>query len=302
MTDKKKHLVLKFGASGDVLRTTTLLHVLKGDVWWVTTALNAELIPRQDVLSPIKVLTAEEANIELCDQHFDTVISLDDEPESVRLGDLPTCDRRVGTYLDDAGKVKFTAETASWFEMGLLSDDGIEVANQRKLENTRSYQSHLFGMFDKPFEGQEYVIDPPPNVTADSTTVAIEMRAGDRWPTKRWNGYSDLAAQLESRGFRVRILQQCPNLKTYIREIAECEFLICGDTLAMHIALGLKKRVTAIFTCTPAHEIYDYGRLAKVISPHLADALYRRDYIPEAVESISTSDVLNAFETLQHAD
>ena len=44
-----KTLIVKLGAMGDVIRTTPLLHVLEGDVCWVT---KKESIP---LLPPLKV-------------------------------------------------------------------------------------------------------------------------------------------------------------------------------------------------------------------------------------------------------
>ena len=39
-----KTLIIKFGASGDVVRTTTVLHLLQGEVDWITSDLNASLL------------------------------------------------------------------------------------------------------------------------------------------------------------------------------------------------------------------------------------------------------------------
>ena len=64
----------------------------------------------------------------------------------------------------------------------------------------------------------------------------------------------------------------------------------------MHFALALKIPTVAIFTCTTPHEIYDYGRMEKVISPFLWEAFYKTEYIPEAVESITQEMVEKAIE------
>jgi hypothetical protein len=62
----------------------------------------------------------------------------------------------------------------------------------------------------------------------------------------------------------------------------------------MHIALALKIPTVTLFTCTSAVEIYGYGRMEKIVSPHLKEAFYKTEYIPQAVESIHMEDVLNA--------
>jgi heptosyltransferase II len=56
----------------------------------------------------------------------------------------------------------------------------------------------------------------------------------------------------------------------------------------------LKLNVVALFTCTSQAEIYDYGRMVKVISPLLEKAFYRREYIQEAADAVSIDSVYRA--------
>ncbi len=41
-----KTLIIKTGASGDVVRTTSLLPALEGEVFWLTAAYNLPLFPK----------------------------------------------------------------------------------------------------------------------------------------------------------------------------------------------------------------------------------------------------------------
>jgi len=41
-----------------------------------------------------------------------------------------------------------------------------------------------------------------------------------------------------------------------VKDIDKANILIFGDTLAMHLGLALKKKVTALFICTSPWEIY----------------------------------------------
>jgi hypothetical protein len=135
----------------------------------------------------------------------------------------------------------------------------------------------------------------PLTKTASPALIGIEERAGTVWPTKRWTRYRDLAYRLEDMGYKVKFFEQRDSVIEYANDINECDLIICGDTLAMHIALALSKRVVALFTCTSPHEIYGYGRLAKVVSPLLGRYFYRREYAAEPANAISISVVEESF-------
>lgn len=288
-----KQLIIKCGASGDVVRTTPLLRVPGFETWWVTAPLNEELLPG-DSPGLTRILPLGEARAALRGESFDRVISLDDELEPASLVDVVRSSEIVGARLED-GKVAYTPSAEPWFGMGLLSKDGLQKANERKYENSRTYQEILFDMLGLRFAGEEYRIPHPDACLRDPKSVAIEARAGDRWPTKQWNQYDALAARLEGEGFEVNFLRHRPTIADYMKDIGACGHLVCGDTLAMHLGLALGLNVTAIFTCTAPQEIYGYGRLEKVVSPRLSEAYYRKNYNPEAVEAVTLDEVFGAF-------
>jgi len=91
-------------------------------------------------------------------------------------------------------------------------------------------------------------------------------------------------------------LKQKKILMNYIKGIDKANILICGDTLAMHLGLFLKKRVIALFLCTSPWEIYDYNRMEKIINPYLKEAFYRRDYDKKLVKGISVEKVFEVFQ------
>jgi heptosyltransferase-2 len=76
-----------------------------------------------------------------------------------------------------------------------------------------------------------------------------------------------------------------------MRDIARCNYIISGDTLAMHIALAYKKNCTAIFNCTSPQEIYDYGLLKKMVSPLLPKYFYKTSFDEAAIECITVAEV-----------
>ena len=71
-----------------------------------------------------------------------------------------------------------------------------------------------------------------------------------------------------------------------------CEIVITGDTLGLHIAAALNKKVIALFFCTPPWEIEDYENIIKLTSPLLEEYFYTNEYIEELTKSISVDEVL----------
>ena len=119
---------------------------------------------------------------------------------------------------------------------------------------------------------------------------------------KRWSRFEELAQRLEQAGFKTKAFQQRERLLDYIDDINECEYVVCGDTLAMHLGLALRKKVAAIFTCTTPHEICDYGRMVPIVSPLYTKYFYRRDFVPEAADAIPTDSVFKAVQQMAETE
>lgn len=292
----QKTLIIKLGALGDVLRTTALLRALEGEVTWLTSAKAAPLLARNPFIHRIELM--ERFDRSLLESPFDQVINLEDEPEAARVASEVKATERIGAFWDGQGVV-YSESSREWFDMSLISRFGKAEADRRKMANRKTYQELIFSMLGKQFNGEEYVLAKPDGVLPIPKRVGLESRAGDVWPMKQWNQFPALAQELERRGFTVSFFEQRPTLEQYIADIQRCDYVICGDTLAMHIALALRKRVVAIFTCTAPQEIYDYGRLTKVVSPLWTKYFYARTYAAEAANAVSTGEVLNAL--LAHA-
>ncbi len=290
-----KTLIVKIGAAGDVLRTTPLLRVLEGEIIWVTSASAAPLLRGNPRIA--QVLEIESIRVPPPGR-FDLGFSLDEEPAPVQLATGARSEALVGTYIE-RGCVKYTASATPWFDMSLVSRLGRQRADVLKLRNHRSYQEFVFEMVGRRFQGEEYLLPQREGASPREPIVLLEERAGDRWPIKRWNNYGRLREWLERRGRRVHVLGQRPSLEEYIADIRSGDLLVCGDTLAMHIGLALRKGVVAIFTCTSPYEIHDYGRLVRVVSPVLERYFYSRTYCEEGVDAVSLEQVQAAVLTAE---
>src|SRR6185503_12544847 len=93
---------------------------------------------------------------------------------------------------------------------------------------------------------------------------------------------------------------QRKSLLEHLGDVRNHRFLVGGDTLPMHLALGNDIKCVSLFNCTSPWEIYDYGLQTKIISPLLEQFFYKRDYDPRATTAITLEQVLNA--VLEHAE
>ena len=84
----------------------------------------------------------------------------------------------------------------------------------------------------------------------------------------------------------------------HIADIQGHGYLVGGDTLPMHIALGSGIKCLSIFQCTSPWEIYGYGLQKKVISPLLERYFYKRSFDKRAVTSISVDKIYQ--EVIEH--
>jgi heptosyltransferase-2 len=296
---RKQILIIKTGATGDVVRTSVLLHAFSNDeVTWITAKKNICVLPEKfSALRRIIAIEDITKSSFLVDQHFDIVLSLDDERKCAEIASRISSTKLTGVYIDKVSqKITYTKDSASWFDLSLISSYSKNVADKLKYNAKESVQFYLYKMIGCTFSGEEYLIpeDIIPNTVPK--LIGIEARAGERWKSKRWNGYEMLAENLKQAGYKVRFFEERALMKDFMKDIAECSLIVTGDTLTMHFALALKIKVVALFTCTSPNEIYDYKRMIKVVSPFLWDAFYKTEYVPHAVESITQEMVWNAIE------
>jgi heptosyltransferase II len=285
-----KILVIKLNATGDVVRTTSLLRRLEGDVTWITARGN---VPLLDGVRPNVRCLAWEDRASAADTAYDLVISLEDEPETAAfLRDVRHA-RVFGASLAADGTVQYSDDAREWFDMSLISRHGRQRADELKLLNRKTYQEMIFAGLGYRFDNEAYVL-PAPAQTDLHGDVAIAPVAGPVWPMKNWAHYDELQRRLEADGLRVNVLPKRATLLEHLGDIANHRCLVGGDSLPMHLALGLGVPCVTIFNCTSPWEIHDYGLQTQVVSPLLAEFFYKRGMDSRATTAIGVDQVLAA--------
>jgi heptosyltransferase-2 len=283
-------LIVKLGATGDVVRTTTLLGSLPGEITWLTEQKNALLL--QGLARSVRCFPWEERDC--CrDRIYDLVINLEDTPGVAKFASDLEHRRLWGACAGPDDTVGYTEDARDWFDLSLISRFGRERADQLKLQNRSTYQELIFNGLGLRFSGEKYVL-PQVSPSPLRGDIAIAAEAGAVWPMKKWAYYDELKRALASRGFIVNVLPTRQTLLEHLADVQGHRVLVSGDTLPMHLALGSGVKCVSLFTCTSPWEIYDYGIQTKIVSPLLEEFFYKRGFDQRAITAIGLDEVLSA--------
>ncbi len=333
----KRILIVKLAAIGDVLRTTPLLSGLKraypqSHVTWVA---DREALPLLKNNPHIDRLLSFDfpSLLPLEMETFDLVIGLEKEPRGAALASKVQAGEKRGFGLGPEGSV-YPLNRASEYAFFLgLSDDLKFHGNQK------TYPELIFEAAELDYRKDEYLLFISPQDRAfaeafakrvglkkDDTVIGLNTGAGDVFANKAWTleGYLHLIEGLKpDRKIRLlllggpkekernrKILRKakgavidagCENTLGQFSALVDlCDLVVTGDTTAMHLAIGLKKKVVPIFGPTCGQEIELYGRGEKIISSLSCAPCYRRScsIVPNCMEAISTEEVMRRIRSL----
>ena len=144
-----------------------------------------------------------------------------------------------------------------------------------KKDNKRFLQELLFEMVDSRWNGEDYILGYKPK-TQETFDIGFNIFVGEKWPTKAWNKekWDVLEKMLKEKGLSVTRQDQqseeiLNNLHSYIDWINSAKIIVTADTLGLHLAFALKKKVLGLFGPISANEIHFYGQ-GKAILPEPA--------------------------------
>src|ERR1700756_4444016 len=109
-------LIVKLGASGDVVRTTPLLRRLCGSVTWITAATNGVLL---EGLSDNLRHFSWEARARALDIPYDLAINLEDTIEAAMFLKSAQPAEIFGAYSDSSQCLRYTNNSKFWFDLSL---------------------------------------------------------------------------------------------------------------------------------------------------------------------------------------
>jgi heptosyltransferase-2 len=318
-------LIIKLDAPGDVLRTTCILPELKKSsptcrVSWLTRLEAAPLLANNPYVDEV-ITVDSELPLRLAVEKFDRVLSLDNSPEGARMASCCQAATKLGFGCNPQGQVfPLNLEAEEWFMMGVF--DPIKQANRK------SYPRIVHEIVGLPWNGQRpvLILDPVDqafavqfagrnHLIAQEPVVGLFTGAGRRWRGKSWSeaGFVGLIELLlkdgrkllllggpEERDRNRRLLDLFPSQlvdggcdnspREFAALVGLCDSLVTADTLALHVATALSKKVVVLVGPTSAAEIELYGR-GVIVTPNEACRCY---YLSECRFSPSCMETLPA--------
>lgn len=279
-------LIIKLGAAGDVIRTTPILTCLRklypeARIWWLT--LTPELLPSiVDLALPL----TPESLLTLQATRFDMVFNLDKDREACGLTAMLQAGVKKGFTLRDGKPAPVDSDAAAKFMTGVFDD--------LNRANTKSYVEETFEICGLPFDGERYILDSFRDrgytwkLPKKKTIVGLNTGCGGRWTSRLWadKNWIVLARRLKKAGY-VPLLLGGPQeheknrrlakasgalylghfpLPQFINLVDQCTLVVTAVTMAMHITIGLNKKIVLFNNIFNRHEFELYG-LGEILEP-----------------------------------
>lgn len=243
----------KVTSLGDVLRTTVILYPFAGDhITWLVDEQAYPLLAGNPYIS--RVLFYDLTSVlQLQRERFDTVINLEKVPGVCALADSISAWRRYGFRFDEQ---RGEAEAYDGCEkvVSLCKDGDLKRTYQG------SWQESLLQIVGAKWQGQEYILGYRPK-SSELFDVGLNWAVGTKWPNKAWPaGKWDELKQLLSGTYSFSEQQGMTDLREYMDWINSCRLLVTNDSLGLHIAIALQKKVVVLYGPTNPNETHFYGR------------------------------------------
>ncbi|HCV43460.1 MAG TPA: glycosyltransferase family 9 protein [Bacteroidetes bacterium] len=281
-----KILIIKLGAIGDVIRTTPLLHKLKAthpqaQIWWLT--LTPDVVPRSvDVILPF----TPQSLATLSATKFDILYNLDKDKEACALASSLQSTIKKGFTLWNGKAAPSDNDAVAKYMTGVFDD--------LNKENTKSYLEEIFEICGFTFAGEEYFLDPQADkgyswkLPKKKRVVGLNTGCGGRWVSRLWaeKNWIALAKKLKNAGYvplllggeqehekNKRIARTSGalyfghfSLQKFINEVDQCDLVVTAVTMAMHITIGLHKKIVLFNNIFNRDEFELYGR-GEILEP-----------------------------------
>ncbi len=259
--DGTRILIIKLGALGDVLRTTSLLPALRRThspctITWMTRAGAMPLLANNPQIDQLMALRIEDV-LGLEAVEHDLAINLDKDPEALGLMRRVRARRRMGfAPHEPTGKLTIANE-ASLHALRLGLDDELKFRLGDK-----TYPQIVAEMAEVEYRGEEYTLELAPGSPERAHArleqmcesegldrgfvLGLNTGTGSAFPTKQWTaeGFADLARQFLARHPEALCLllggEAERDFNERVRELAASHRLLdggCGNTMEEFFAL-----------------------------------------------------------------
>lgn len=333
-------VIIKTGAMDDVLRTTTLLYPLKREypsarIVWITAAPSLPLLRNNPLIDELLELNPATAGL-IISREFDVLLNFEKEQEPLALAGQVRARRRFG-FAPTRWNTATVFNTESRYGLLLGLSDELKFHLNRK-----TYPEIISEMAVLPFRRDDYMLELAPESLARKMDLERELGPGRRpriglntgcgpvfrtkqWPVERWleliaylqhntpeaqllllggKAEEEMNRQIASSAQGLIDTGSGNTLEQFFGVVDACDVVVASDTLAMHIAIALKKRVVALFGSTSATEVDLFDRGEKIITDFECSPCYLKtcDKSPMCMQEMSGVWVGKAVLELLHRE
>ncbi|MCW8823719.1 MAG: glycosyltransferase family 9 protein [Ignavibacteriaceae bacterium] len=292
-----KILIINLDAMGDVLMTTAQLPAIKrkypeSTIYWLTLKNAAPLLFNNSLIDHIYIFDASSILI-LQQIKFDYIMNVDKSQVSCSLLNTLEGKNKLGFGLNENGKI-IPVNEGAYYNYNLGMDDNLKFK-----VNKRTGQDYLAETFELEYKRDEYILELTDEakkfiekyrkrkklVTRDKI-VGFNTGCSELYPNKkmRIDQHVYLIKKLLKKKYKIVLLggpedtERNQNIYSHFKgKIIDTptneglrkgicyesipDVIITGDSLGMHIAIGLKKFVIAWFgvSCWTEIDLYDRG-------------------------------------------
>ena len=317
---KHKILIIKARAAGDVVRHTIILHELRkrypnSYITWITDY--PELVPKNAYVD--RVLKWNHTTLYCLEsEKFDIVYSLDKDADTCTLCRRINSKIKKGFTIDDNGKICYIDKDAKHKFLTGIFDNLMK-------KNKRNYLDEVYEICGWKYNGEKYILPEHPRFPykgePGKKIVGLNTGAGALWKTRRWpeHYWVDLALMLKKAGY-VPLLLGGPkehelnlriskvsgalylghfSLIKFIGLVDTCDLVVTTPSVALHLSLGLNKKVVVLNAVFPSNEFYLFGKGVLLVADVPCKECYKPDFdgdchSPTCMEILTPKIVLEA--------
>lgn len=309
----KSILIVKLDSIGDVLRSTCIVPTIKEKfpesyLTWITKPESMELLESNPKIDEVWDYHDTETISRLLIQEWDLVYNLDNSYASTALASIAKAKEKIGFVLTGEGITPTNNAAVNWLQMAVF--DRVKKENTRSYQEIM-YEICDFPLPvcrpclhvpEKHLKRAKSLIENSlPHRTSKASIIGINTGSGARWPKKMLDaeqiikvieivlakildccvlllGGPDEVDRNEKIAKRIssdRVTDMKCNhtLLQFAAIVKQCHVLLCGDTLALHMAAALDVPTVAVFGPTSFAEIYDYDGLIEKVRTEELDCL-----------------------------
>lgn len=284
--NKTRILLIKLGAAGDVIRTTPLLYPLRkkyndSHITWLTDF--PDLVPLRsdnefgaDVVLPFN----EKSTVIIKNSEYDVIINLDKDLHACSIvNEKNNVNEKFGYTLIQNKPYPINDLAIHKFMTGIFDD--ISKANNK------NYLEEIFEICGFLYNKEEYILPNFDNkidwdIDKTKKVIGLNTGCGGRWTSRLWplNYWLELIILLKANNYEIVLLggpeeheknielQSKTNvkyfgvqpLKKFISLMNHVDIVVTAVTMAMHIAIGLKKQIVLLNNIFNKNEFELFGR------------------------------------------